>query len=170
MKMLELACVLSQQLPNSLVNTNETSTAAHNCDLGTLDKKLQESNRISAQRMQSADYKEIQREFEMKQLRRHLKSLSEKIDSLEKQQQKMQLKLAENADMQFRLKSWIDEKTDCIHKIKKSVKNQSKSIKQIEDTFRSIAINKEVISLGTSFSDIKRKNNQGILSLIDNDR
>lgn len=174
MQMFQLGYAMARQLPNSSTGTNETDSTEQGSDLGTLEKKRKESNRISAQRVQSAEYNEIKQEYEMKLQRERNKELSKRMRYLEKQVEKMQSKIAAYADMESRINKEIDKKTKGIPKIRKKILKQGKVIKQVENIFLSLAISYKMIPAGTSFNKMMKimtkKKNKHVLGLLDNKR
>lgn len=157
MKMFAKMYEMGRQSVNSSTGVNETGSTEQGSDLGTLEKKRRESNRISAQKNENAEYNEIRKEYEMKLQKERNKELSKRVGHLEKQVEKIQSKMTEYTDMESRINKEIDKKTKCVPKLRKKISKQGKVIKQMEGIFLSAAIEKRVIRAGTSFSKMMKK-------------
>lgn len=186
MQMLRLAYAMAQQLSNSSTSSNEADSTEQGSDLGTLEKKRRESNRIAAQRVQNASYNEMRQEYDMKLLRQQNGELSKRVGRLEKQLAKVESKMTEYSDMEFRISWEIDRKTKCIPKLRKKISKQGKEIAKYEEVlskqeevikqmgriFLAVAVQNEVVTKDVIFSKMMKKLekaiNNGLLRLPDN--
>ena len=172
MKMFTKVYEMGRQSVNLSAGVNETDSAEQGSDLGTLEKKRRESNRMFDQKIENAQANEMIQKYEMRRLREWNKELSKKVERLEKQVEKMRWQMAEYTDMELRINEEIDKKTKCISKLRKKISKQGKDIKQIKNLFLSIAIGNGSIHEGTNFSKlvkvIEKKINKKISNLPDN--
>lgn len=161
-----------QQSVNSSTGVNETDSTEQGSDLGTLEKKRRESNRMFDQKIENAQANEMKQKYEMDRLRERDKELFKRVERLEKQVEKMRWQMAKYKDMEIHLNEEIDKKTKRMSKLRKKISKQGKDIKQIKNLFLSIAIGNGSIHEGTNFSKlvkvIEKKINKKISNLPDN--
>lgn len=135
--------LLSQQL----MSRKETESTMHqNVEMSALDRKMQESQKISSEKAQGMS-KDMERDWLIRQNQKDLKELAKQVSSLKKDRDKLQKTVSKQEEQ-------IKALTKDVSKMGKTSQKNDKSIKLIEKLFTEAACAKGKVSYDASFKKV----------------